>query len=302
MENIAPGGVCEVWPEDDYLRLLYLLGARDSARLSVACPSVSRRLSSPVSQLRKVQAGESGSAEKLETEEALSSLESLLGEASRVAGEPRLQTVEDAREQLSQLEAAFHTEMRYVHGPDWEVRPGKLITKKGTWLKKTTKFSWEIPAGEKIYLPEGVAVPVLQIGRVTDASELKLHEWSSQHLRVWLKPNLVRQLEVRRDVWYVYFPHFEGEGNIIVAMADSWMKRSCQMSGELQPFELIYVPKGLPLYLQCPPEPVTEDWEKLRHGHVHQHRKLILAAPPLTMRRDKFDIFVGQPDDKTRTR
>merc|ERR1719221_386919 len=137
----------------------------------------------------------------------------------------------------------------------------------------------------------------MQIGRVLDPAELKLHEWSNQHLRVWLKPSLVRTLETRRDVWFVYGPHFEGEGNVTVAVADTWLKRSCQMSGELQPFELIYVPKGLPLALSSPPEVVSEQWEKFRHAHVHQHRKVALAAPPRTLKQDKYDILFGQSDD-----
>merc|ERR1711874_20181 len=99
-----------------------------------------------------------------------------------------------------------------------------------------TLFSWEIPAGEKLYLPEGIALPVMQIGRVADPLEINLHEWSTQHLRVWLKPSIVKTLEARRNVWFVYMPHFEGEGTVIVAAVDTWLKRSTQMSGELQPF------------------------------------------------------------------
>lgn len=78
---------------------------------------------------------------------------------------------------------------------------------------------------------------------------------------------------------------------------DSWLKRSCQMSGELQNFELIYVPKGVcpakprplipgvPIYLSKAVDLVDEvraayatcvgleDWEIARHQHVHLHRK-----------------------------
>jgi len=260
-----------------------------------------RVLSEPAAQLSKSEKDPTSTV--LEMQEVLTELENLISDASTIAGDTlgtQMPTAQACVEHLAAMETAFHTEMRYVHGPDWEMKPGKLITKKGTWLKLTTKFSWEIPANEKIYLPEGVALPVMQIGRVKDPKELKLHEWSNQHLRVWLKPTLVRSLEARRNMWYVYFPHFEGEGTALVAIADTWLKRSCQMSGELQPFELIYVPKGMIVYVTCQPEPVTEEWEKARHGHIYQHRKLTLTAPPLTMRRDKFDIFVGQPDDSLR--
>lgn len=283
------------------LRLLRCLGAGSAGHLMMANGALHKRLSAPVAQLRRAEA-EPSTADDLEMQEVLYAMNGLLAEGSKKTANSSVQSLSDAREQLSKLEAAFHTEMRYVHGPDWEVKPGKLITKKGTWLKQTTKFSWEIPAGEKMYLPEGVALPVLQIGRVTDPVELKTHEWSSQHLRVWMKPTLVRQLEARRDVWYIYAPHFEGEGTVVVATADTWMKRSCQMSGELQPFELICVPKGLPLYLVSPPQTVTEEWERKRHANVHQHRKVVLSAPPLTMRRDKFDVFVGQPEEKAKHR
>jgi hypothetical protein len=256
----------------------------------------------PVAQLRKTEADPASTV--LEMQEVLTGLEKLLLDTPTIVGDTRdtpVPTMQACSEHLSAMETAFHTEMRYVHGPDWEMKPGKLITKKGTWLKRTTKFSWETPMSDKLYLPEGVALPVMQIGRVTDPDELKLHEWSSQHLRVWLKPTLVESLEARRDVWYVYIPHFDTEGSVIVTMTDTWLKRSCQMSGELQPFELIYVPKGMLITLTCPPEPVTEEWERSRHGHVYQHRKVTLVAPPLTMRRDKFDIFVGQAGDAARS-
>lgn len=292
------------------LRLLLFLGARDSARVAAITPAHHKRLSASVAQLRKAEevGVDSAAREKeldaLMMQESMLVLERLLGEASKTTGSAPPESISAAHHQVSALEAAMHTEMRYVHGPDWEVKPGKLISKKGTWLKRTTRFSWEIAPGDKLYLPEGVALPVLQIGRVTDTSELKLHEWSAQHLRVWLKPPIVRTMETRKDVWFVYWPHFEGEetGTVIVATADTWLKRSTQMSGELQPFELVYVPKGMLIHLSKVPAPVDEEWEKNRHAHVHQHKKVTLAAQPLTMRRDKYDIFVGQPEDKIRAK
>ncbi|CAE8591005.1 unnamed protein product, partial [Polarella glacialis] len=146
---------------------------------------------------------------------------------------------------------------RYVYGPDWEVKPGKLVSKKGTWLKSSTHFSWELPEAsgksQKLYLPQGVSMPVVQIGKVTDSDELKRHEWVNQHLRVWMKPAIIRAVEARRGTWFVYWPHFEDNGLTIIATVDTWLKRSTQMSGELQPFELIYVPRGNgwpPLFVQ----------------------------------------------------
>merc|ERR1712048_743925 len=111
----------------------------------------------------------------------------------------------------------------------------------------------------------------------------------------------VRTLESRRGVWFVYWPHWEDKGMAIVAMADTWLKRTTQMSGELQPFELIYVPKGLPVRLAREPSLVDEEWEKYRHQHVHLHRKIVLAAPPLTVKQDQYDIFAGQGDDRLST-
>eukprot|EP00929_Paragymnodinium_shiwhaense_P045319 TRINITY_DN23172_c0_g1_i2.p1 TRINITY_DN23172_c0_g1~~TRINITY_DN23172_c0_g1_i2.p1 ORF type:complete len:313 (+),score=67.24 TRINITY_DN23172_c0_g1_i2:98-1036(+) len=299
--GVASPTLAAPWPQEDILRLMRCLAVRDCARLAGCDRRLRKRLQAPVAELRRSEAEPAASAEHeqvLEMTEALHDLEHLLDEATCAAGGEPLPSLSAALEQLSALEAVLHTEMRYVHGPDWEMKPGRLITRKGTWLKHTTRFSWEIPSNEKLYLPEGVALPVLQIGRVVDKNELKLHEWSSQHLRVWLKPSIVRSIESRNDYWFVYWPHFDHEGTVVVAAADTWLKRSCQMSGELQPFELIYVPKGVAIHLAREPELVDEEWEVSRHAHIHQHRKLLLAAPPLTMRRDKYDIFIGQPEDK----
>jgi hypothetical protein len=231
-------------------------------------------------------------------QEALSDLENVIQDAGDTLGE-RPASMAAACGHLSSLEEAFNYEMRYVHGPDWELKPGRLITRKGTWLKKTTRFSWDIPHEDKLYVPEGVGVPILQIGRVTDPVELRLHEWSEQHLRVWVKPAIITKLEARRNVWYVYWPHWkdslQGDGISIAAAADTWMKRTTGMSGEMQPFELIYVPKGMVVQLTREPEVVDEEWEVNRHGHVNQHRRVTLSAHPTCLRRDKFDIFGGQP-------
>lgn len=205
-------------------------------------------------------------------------------------------TWEETWGRLHSLESTLNTEVRYVYGPDWEVKPGKLVSKKGTWLKKNSKFSWELEGLEKLYLPQGIAMPTLQIGKVMDAQELKRHDWVSQHLRVWVKPSLLTKLEARQNIWYVYWPHFEQQGKTIVPAVDTWLKRTAQLSGELQPFELIYLPEGLPVMLSGEPVAVDEEWEKNRHPHVHKHRKIFLSSPPLTVKQEQFVIFVGQGD------
>ena len=66
------------------------------------------------------------------------------------------------------------------------------------------------------------------------------------------------------------------------------------MSGGLQPFELLYVPKGVPLHLAQVASIVDEEWEKLRHHHVHSRRTVVLAAVPLTVKPDQCEILTGQ--------
>lgn len=286
------------WPENDIFRLLQLLGGAHAAPLVACSSALWRRLSGPA-KLSQARAGE----EALDLSEAMTELQHLLEDVEVAVGAPVPKAAEVC-DVLSTLEVDLRTEMRYVHAPDWEMKPGRVISRKGTWLKKSTRFSWDITPEDKLYVPEGVAVPVLQIGRVTDQTELSRHEWADQHLLVWLKPPLLETLEARRNAWFVYWPHwaedvrpFEGEGLAIAASVDTWLKRSTGMSGELQPFELVYVPKGMTLTLSALPEQITEEWERRRHGHAQNHRKVHLASPPLTMRRDKFDILVGQSNN-----
>eukprot|EP00440_Ansanella_granifera_P022915 gb/GFBE01024886.1/.p1 GENE.gb/GFBE01024886.1/~~gb/GFBE01024886.1/.p1 ORF type:complete len:315 (+),score=65.82 gb/GFBE01024886.1/:1-945(+) len=292
-----------VWPQEDIVRLLSFLDARSLAPLLAANAALRRRFQEPIKALRSSEADpDCGAIEAWEMEQALSDLGSVLEQADQVLGEDKASpTGWDATvKELESLEVNLRTEMWYVYGPDWEVKPGKLVSKKGTWLKKTARFSWELaeagPQKSKLYLPQGVVMPVLQIGKVVDQKELKLHEWVGQHLRVWMKPAIVRAIEARAGAWFVYWPHFEEKDHTIVAAMDTWLKRSCQMSGELQPFELIYLPRGLPLQLAGSPAVVDEEWETIRHQHVHLHRKVVLASPPLTMKQDQYDICVGQGD------
>lgn len=292
----------KVWPADDSLRLVCLLQACSAVPLVLACQATRRQYSDLVTLQRKAEADPDTFAPFLEVKGALADLECTLAAASDSSVAPSgtlasaSSSFDNSLMELANLENALRTEKWYLYGPDWELKPGKLISKKGTWLKKSTRFSWDVLEQEKLYVPHGIAMPMLQIGRVTDTVELQRHEWAGQHRLVWLTPAIIRTLEARRGVWFIFGPHWEVAGNDVVPAVDTWLKRSCQMSGELQPFEMIYVPKELPVQLACQPELVEEEWEKFRHPHVHQHRRVVLTSPPLTVKQDKYDIFVGQAE------
>lgn len=296
-----------LWPAHDSLRLLCFLQGSGVSPLLFACRATRHQYGDLIALQRKANTDPEGFQHVFEAQAAMASLELVLAEAENSLVKPgagglmaATSSFEGALAELADLESSLHTEMRYIYGPDWELKPGKLISKKGTWLKSSTHFSWDIPDSEKFYMPHGVVMPTLQIGKVTDPVELRRHEWGSQHHRVWLKPAILDTLQARHLVWFIYLPHWEVVGQAIAAAVDTWLKRSCQMSGELQPFELIYVPKGLSLQLTCEPEAVEEQWEKFRHPHVHQHRKVTLAAAPLTVKQEKYDIFVGQSEQSHR--
>lgn len=295
--TVAFGG--NVWPPQDTLRLVSFLEARSLQPAVAASKSSQVQLQETLLDLRKVESNpEPGAFEAFQLQQGLRDLETVLAEAQEAPQKGVSHGWDAAWQDLSVLEATLETAMRYVYGPDWEIKPGKLVSKKGTWLKSTARFSWELAEGkgEKMYLPAGVAMPILQIGRVADPEELKLHEWVCQHLRVWMKPEIIRTMQARNGIWFVYWPHFEDRGTAIIPTVDTWLKRSCQMSGELQPFELIYVPRGVPVYLSKRAELVDEDWEKVRHQHVHLHRKVTLASPPVTVKQEQYDILMGQRD------
>jgi len=291
----------KVWPADDSLRLLCLLQACNAVPLALACQETRRQYSELVALQRKVETDPEKFQPLLEVNAALASLNCALGDvqdASALSSDTlgAVSSFDKSLNELANLETALHTEMWYLYGPDWELKPGKLISRKGTWLKKSTRFSWEVAENDKLYCPHGLAMPMLQIGKITSQVELTRHEWSGQHRSVWLTPAIIRSLEARRGVWFVFGPHWEVVGNEIIATVDTWVKRSCQMSGELQPFEMIYMPKDLSMQLACQPELVEEEWEKFRHPHVQQHRKITLASAPLTVKQEKYDIFVGQAE------
>mmetsp|Transcript_10132 Transcript_10132/g.30026 ORF Transcript_10132/g.30026 Transcript_10132/m.30026 type:complete len:332 (+) Transcript_10132:1-996(+) len=304
------------WLPEYQLHVLGFLQPASAGALLATCADAARRLRRPVAAARQASR-DAASAEAwrigLQAQQAFASLEAALTQAPEVTGTSTTETDEKGRptgmastwqnawDRLLVLEGDLRVETRYLYGPDWEVKAGKMISKKGTWLKRDTRFSWELQGTEKLYLPQGIVMPVLQISKVVDRRELRRHEWVSQHLRVWLKPAIIKSLEARRNAWFVYWPHFEDRGNTILAVMDTWLKKSAQMSGELQPFELVYVPKGASLELACYAETVDEEWEKFRHQHVHLHRKVTLTAPPLTVKQeggtrqeDNYDVFIGQ--------
>jgi len=301
-----------LWPADDSLRLLYLLQACNAAPMMMACQSTSRQYGDLVALQRKAEAEPEKFQHVLEARAAVQNLDLALSEAQAGLASPAAgglmaapSTLQSSLGELVDLEKALRTEKWYVYRPDWELKPGRLISKKGTWLKKSTRFSWEIAEQDKLYIPHGLCMPMLQIGGINDPIELRRHEWAGQHQLVWLTPAVVRTLEARCGVWFIFGPHWEALGNDvggteIVAAVDTWIKRSCQMSGELSPFEMMYVPEGLPLRLTCEPQDVEEEWEKNRHQHVHQHRKICLATLPLTVKQDKYDICVGQSENPYR--
>jgi hypothetical protein len=281
-----------VWPAEDSLRFVCHCQAASLAALLATSRDVWQQFGKSTRSTDCVEVA------RLKAQMSALEVAHSLGQASeRLGVTSQFRSWDAAMDCIGDLERAFHTEMRYVYGPDWDVKPGKLVSRKGTWLKESTKFSWELQEPAKMYIPHGVVMPVLQIGRIIDASELKRHEWSGQHLRVWLKLPIIRTLQARKDVWFVYWPHWQKEGLSAVAQVDTWLKRSTQMSGEVQPFELIYVPKGLPLRLLSEPAVVDEEWERDRHPHVRQHRRFHLASAPVTVKQDKYDILVGQSEE-----
>jgi len=282
------------WPRGDLFRMLSLLQAQSVVSLRTVCKALRKQYEAAATTMCKARGDPATYMPELELQQVLVSLELATAEAAQVGAGTAWN---GACQKLLTLEGTLQTECRYCYGPDWDVKPGKLVSRKGTWLKTSTCFSWDLNDQQKLYLPQGVVMPILQIGKVTDSSEIKRHEWVSQHVRVWMKPSIVRTLEARRGVWFVYWPHFEDQGLVIVPQVDTWLKRTTQMSGEVEPFELIYLPKGLPIQLASEPALVDEEWEKCRHQHVHLHRKVLLASPPLTVKQDKYDIFVGQRED-----
>lgn len=284
--------ICGVWPHDDLLRLACLLPPLAVTALVATCKEL-------MGNLKGVK---SISHEELLDAEGVPRLELELQQAiaaAQAAQIPETLSWSDAWTGLGDLEKSLQTELRYIYGPDWEIRPREITSKKGTWIKSTTQFSWELTDGEKLYVPHGIVMPVLQCCTVKDSFELNRHQWGPQHLRIWMKPTLVRTLDARRPLWYLFWPHWSEDGPnandiTITAMQDTWLKRSTQMSKDMAPFELIYVPQGQRLSLGGAPALVDEPWEVNRHPYVHEHRKILVRSPLVTVKRDKHDVLIYQ--------
>ncbi|CAE7307532.1 ebh [Symbiodinium microadriaticum] len=178
-------------PEPDTFRLLGLLQAKEFGPLLPASSSCRTRFQEPVHALRRAEADpKSGALEEMEMREALRDLQSLVAEAQEVG--VRMAGLRHRRALASLLRCIA---LSLDEGPDKYFIAG--LPRKGG------------ERAEKLYLPAGVAVPVLQIGKVIDQEELKLHDWVCQHLRVWLKPEILQTIEARYGTWFVYWPHFE---------------------------------------------------------------------------------------------
>jgi hypothetical protein len=100
---------------------------------------------------REAGSGSPEAQQSLEMQDAIKKLEVALAETSKRTDKPggdlsvNPPTLQTALADLETLEQALSTEIRYVYGPDWDIAPGKLTSKKGTWIKPSTCFSWEIP-------------------------------------------------------------------------------------------------------------------------------------------------------------
>jgi len=293
----------KLWPQHDLIRLVGLLQVSGLGALLAACKDFSQNLQAPASAVRQSGANPEDCDQILEAHRILAAMDDTLLQAEKLTagqGELSIADLEDAErsvlEKINALEADLASVHCYCYSPDIDMAPGKLVARKGTWIKTSTRFSWELPEEDKFYVPQGMAVPIIQLGPVTDREEATRHDWAGQHLKIWMKPAVMKALEARRHTWFVYLPHFRDEGLSLLATSDSWIKRSAQLSGELDPFEMVYIPQGIRIQLAGPVQHVQEEWERDRHNNVYQHRKIVLARPLVTIKQDNFDIMVGHDD------
>lgn len=298
-----PSGVDQtftIWPQKDFHRIVGFLQVSSIAAIAAVCKAMKKHTEMKMDKTQARPNNLQFLQENLEAEEILRNLSWLSDEAKEKCGPLESETC--LLQQLSRKQEENKTVQAYVYIIDWEIKPGALFAKKGTWLKTSTRFSWELGVEDKLYVPTGLGVPILQVAKITDEVELKRHDWAANHMRVWVKPGIINKLRARRDVWFVYIPHFHEQDDVVVAVQDTWLKRTTQLSGEMDSFELVYVPKGLPIFLTKHPEPVGEPWEVKRHAHVHFHRTLHLDGRPLTTSiqdsqaegTTRYEIFIGQ--------
>jgi len=199
-------------------------------------------------------------------------------------------------EELNRLERTL-CEMWYIYHPDWKIQGSSIVAEKGTWLKKSTKLSWDAAADEVMhYVPIKAVIPFLKISNVADAVERNRHQYSKIHRRLWVHPEVIKQLDDRLHCFYIYWPHWTldvgGSSVSIIANQMTYLKRSTGMSWDLQPWEMILCVEGQRVVLAERPCAVTEAFEKNRHKYVHEHRRVRLDKAPRILRGEKYSVIV----------
>lgn len=294
-----------VWPRTDFHRLISMLAVRDIGSMAATCSGLKRKFQG---MTENVRGGGDELQLMLSAEQLLSDVETLLAVGAEMEGDGGPESLPKAEDSASLDAKVFEAtavakeiEKAYIYLPDWQIKPNQIVAHKGSWIKVSTQFSWELQPQHKLYVPAGMAVPVLHTSRVRDAAERGRHEWTRHHSQIWITSKAAKALQARRGVWFVYAPCVEVDPqNPLVAKfkENSWIKRSCQLSGELELFELMCVPQGFRIYLRSPPSQVTEPWEMHRHAHTHLHLRLHLDTEPVTKPiicdGEKYEFFLGQ--------
>eukprot|EP00397_Hematodinium_sp_SG-2012_P038931 GEMP01042424.1.p1 GENE.GEMP01042424.1~~GEMP01042424.1.p1 ORF type:complete len:214 (+),score=18.91 GEMP01042424.1:60-644(+) len=130
----------------------------------------------------------------------------LLAKQARYAIDKSFVAMDEAM--FDKLERSF-CEMWYLYDPDWKSQGTALVAEKGTWLKKSTRFSWECPRDEVMhYMPIMARLPYMKLSGVSDKVERHRHRYSKIHRRVWLHPQVVKELDNRLNCFYIYWPHW----------------------------------------------------------------------------------------------
>mmetsp|Transcript_16776 Transcript_16776/g.37105 ORF Transcript_16776/g.37105 Transcript_16776/m.37105 type:complete len:267 (+) Transcript_16776:30-830(+) len=186
--------------------------------------------------------------------------------------------------QLKDLELSG--EVWYLYAPHFDMRNvGDSLATQGTWVKKTCAFSWEVPEQHKIHIPEGLRVPSEGLPyAVDDPDEVNRHDWVCQHRKIWLTPRVVQFLKQRATQWYIYWPHWRviaGPGNEVaglVALANTWVKRTAQFSEKLGKDEKSFVGEGQVVYISGGVKMVEAPLERRRHQYIDEHRCIVLSS------------------------
>merc|ERR1711970_1350354 len=83
----------------------------------------------------------------------------------------------------------------YIYLPHWEPAQGEcrgFTAVQDTWLKRSTKFSWDISEVEKIYVTSGTFLPILD-SSPPSGIEAARHQWANQHLSLVLREEVATQ-------------------------------------------------------------------------------------------------------------